>query len=231
MTVDDIDLWEINEAFAAVVLKAIRDLGLDPEKVNVNGGAMALGHPIGATGGMLIQTALDELERHDQYHRPGHHVHRRRHGHRHDHRAGLSTVDDELLEELDEGVLLLTLNRPERNNAWTHDLEDRYFERLLAAAADPEVRVIVVTGAGKAFCPGLDMDVLAKLAAEGKADRPRYPMTLRHADPEAGDLRRQRRRRRHRRDPGVRQRRPLRRRAAPSSPPPSPAAACPPSTA
>ena len=66
MTVDDIDLWEINEAFAAVVLKAIRDLGLDRDKLNVNGGAMALGHPIGGTGPMLIQTALDELERSDK---------------------------------------------------------------------------------------------------------------------------------------------------------------------
>jgi acetyl-CoA C-acetyltransferase len=65
MAIDDIDLWEINEAFAAVPLKTIRDLGLDPHKVNVNGGAIALGHPIGATGGMLIQTALDELERRD----------------------------------------------------------------------------------------------------------------------------------------------------------------------
>ncbi len=66
MTVDDIDIWEINEAFAAVVLKAIRELDLDPERVNVNGGAMALGHPIGATGGILIETALDELERADR---------------------------------------------------------------------------------------------------------------------------------------------------------------------
>ena len=65
MTIDDIDLWEINEAFAAVPLKTMRDLGLDPTKVNVNGGAIALGHPIGATGAMLIQTALDELERRD----------------------------------------------------------------------------------------------------------------------------------------------------------------------
>ncbi len=65
MTPDDIDLWEINEAFASVVLKAIHDLDLDPERVNVNGGAMALGHPIGATGAMLIGTALDELERTD----------------------------------------------------------------------------------------------------------------------------------------------------------------------
>ena len=65
MTVNDIDLWEINEAFAAIPMKAIRDLGIDPAKVNVNGGAIALGHPIGATGGILIQTALDELERRD----------------------------------------------------------------------------------------------------------------------------------------------------------------------
>jgi acetyl-CoA C-acetyltransferase len=63
MTVADLDLIEINEAFAAIPLKTIRDLGLDPERVNVNGGAIALGHPLGATGGMLIGTLLDELER------------------------------------------------------------------------------------------------------------------------------------------------------------------------
>ncbi len=66
MTINDIDLWEINEAFAAVTMKVIRDLDLDAERVNVNGGAIALGHPIGATGGMLIETALDELERTDK---------------------------------------------------------------------------------------------------------------------------------------------------------------------
>jgi acetyl-CoA C-acetyltransferase len=65
MTVGDIDLWEINEAFAAVPLKTTRDLGLDPDRVNVNGGAIALGHPIGATGAMLVGTALDELARRD----------------------------------------------------------------------------------------------------------------------------------------------------------------------
>jgi acetyl-CoA C-acetyltransferase len=65
MTAEDIDLWEINEAFAAVPLKTIRDLGLDPDRVNVNGGAIALGHPIGATGAMLIGTVLEELERRD----------------------------------------------------------------------------------------------------------------------------------------------------------------------
>jgi acetyl-CoA C-acetyltransferase len=65
LTVDDIDLWEINEAFAVVAEKFIRDLKLNRDKVNVNGGAMALGHPIGATGSLLIGTVLDELERRD----------------------------------------------------------------------------------------------------------------------------------------------------------------------
>jgi acetyl-CoA C-acetyltransferase len=65
MKAGDIDLWEINEAFAAVPLKTMRDLDLDWERVNVNGGAIALGHPIGATGAMLVGTVLDELERRD----------------------------------------------------------------------------------------------------------------------------------------------------------------------
>lgn len=63
LSVNDIDLWEVNEAFAVVTEKFIRDLGLDREKINVNGGAIALGHPIGATGAVLIGTVLDELER------------------------------------------------------------------------------------------------------------------------------------------------------------------------
>ena len=66
MTIDDIDLFEVNEAFASVVLRFLRDTGADPAKVNVNGGAMALGHPIGATGAMLIGTLVDELERQDR---------------------------------------------------------------------------------------------------------------------------------------------------------------------
>ncbi|MBV9045628.1 MAG: acetyl-CoA C-acetyltransferase [Alphaproteobacteria bacterium] len=65
LKLEDIDLFEINEAFAVVAEKFIRDLKLDRDKVNVNGGAMALGHPIGATGSMLIGTMLDELERRD----------------------------------------------------------------------------------------------------------------------------------------------------------------------
>ncbi|MBV9773201.1 MAG: acetyl-CoA C-acetyltransferase [Gemmatimonadetes bacterium] len=63
MSAADVDLWEINEAFAAVPIQVMRNLALDPERVNVNGGAIALGHPLGATGAMLLGTALDELER------------------------------------------------------------------------------------------------------------------------------------------------------------------------
>ncbi|MEZ4250787.1 MAG: acetyl-CoA C-acetyltransferase [Polyangiales bacterium] len=63
MEAKDIDLWEINEAFATVPLQTMRNLNVDPAKVNVNGGSIALGHPLGATGAILLQTAVDELER------------------------------------------------------------------------------------------------------------------------------------------------------------------------
>lgn len=63
LTTDDLDLVEINEAFAAVVLRFVKDMDLDMEKVNVNGGAIAMGHPLGATGGMILGTIIDELER------------------------------------------------------------------------------------------------------------------------------------------------------------------------
>ncbi|MEV8332122.1 acetyl-CoA C-acetyltransferase [Streptomyces niveus] len=66
LTIDDIDLVEINEAFAAVVLRYVADMGLSLDKVNVNGGAIALGHPLGATGAMILGTLVDELERQDK---------------------------------------------------------------------------------------------------------------------------------------------------------------------
>jgi acetyl-CoA C-acetyltransferase len=66
MAVGDIDLWEINEAFATVPMQTIRKLEIDPERVNVNGGSIALGHPLGATGAILLGTAVDELERADK---------------------------------------------------------------------------------------------------------------------------------------------------------------------
>src|SRR6266542_672376 len=85
---------------------------------------------------------------------------------------------DELLRRLDDGVLLLTINRPERNNAWTFALEDAYFGTLIAAANDPAVRVIVVTAAGKSFCPGLDLQLLEESAKQGTVGMyRRWPMT------------------------------------------------------
>jgi acetyl-CoA C-acetyltransferase len=65
MSVDDIDLFELNEAFASVVLRFQREMGVADDKINVNGGAIAMGHPIGATGAMILGTVLDELERRD----------------------------------------------------------------------------------------------------------------------------------------------------------------------
>ncbi|MDA8046638.1 MAG: enoyl-CoA hydratase-related protein [Actinomycetota bacterium] len=91
----------------------------------------------------------------------------------------------QVLRETDAGVLLLTLNRPERNNAWTIEMEHEYFEALAQAAADAEVRAIVVTGTGKSFCPGLDMQILAESGATGKplTDQPRRPMTFARSVP------------------------------------------------
>jgi acetyl-CoA C-acetyltransferase len=63
MSIDDIDIFEVNEAFASVVLRFIQAFEVDPAKVNVNGGAIALGHPLGATGAMILGMAIDELER------------------------------------------------------------------------------------------------------------------------------------------------------------------------
>jgi enoyl-CoA hydratase/carnithine racemase len=90
-------------------------------------------------------------------------------------------TEDVLLQELDDaGVLLLTWNRPERNNGWMMALEEAYFGALVDAANNPDVRVIVVTGAGKSFCPGLDLLALEEGARSGKplAATRRWPMTM-----------------------------------------------------
>ena len=85
-----------------------------------------------------------------------------------------------LLSDFSDGVLLLTWNRPERNNGWTIELEEAYFVALIDASKNPDVRVIVVTGAGRTFCPGLDMVALAASSSAGKAisNARRWPMTL-----------------------------------------------------
>ena len=78
----------------------------------------------------------------------------------------MDTGDVVLWEEAD-GVATLTLNRPERLNAWTGSMQTRYLELLHRAAERPSVRAVVVTGAGRGFCPGIDLDLLASVVADG----------------------------------------------------------------
>ena len=89
MTIDDIDLVEINEAFAAQVIPSAADLGIDPDKLNVNGGAIAVGHPFGMTGARITSTLLNSLAIPRQDLRPRDHVRGRRPGHGHDRGAAL----------------------------------------------------------------------------------------------------------------------------------------------
>ncbi len=78
----DIDLWEVNEAFAVVAIAFIRELGLDPQRVNVRGGAVALGHPIGSSGARILVTLLHALREQREAARLRRHLHRRRRGYR-----------------------------------------------------------------------------------------------------------------------------------------------------
>jgi enoyl-CoA hydratase/carnithine racemase len=82
--------------------------------------------------------------------------------------ATVARMSDELvLQDVQDGVAVLTLNRPDRLNAWTQALESRYFDRLDDCAANPDVRVIVVTGAGRGFCAGADMEDLQTIGSDG----------------------------------------------------------------
>lgn len=92
--------------------------------------------------------------------------------------------DDVCLYEVKDGVAVLTLNRPQRNNAWNAALGTAYFDRLAQADDDPQVRAIVVTGAGRSFCPGADFEVLTAIGDAGREaprdDRPMiFPRTIR----------------------------------------------------
>ena len=91
LKLDEIDVFEVNEAFAAQALAVVRELGLPPDRTNPNGSGISLGHPIGATGAILAVKALYELRRTGGQLRAGHHVHRRRPGHRRDLREGMSS--------------------------------------------------------------------------------------------------------------------------------------------
>ncbi len=92
MTIDDIDIVEINEAFAAQVLPSAEHLGIDMDKLNPNGGSIALGHPFGMTGARIMTTLLNGLEDSGKTHRHGEHVRRRRPRHGHDRRAAVRSA-------------------------------------------------------------------------------------------------------------------------------------------
>ena len=93
--------------------------------------------------------------------------------------SGTTTTTDLVLREVTDGVCVLTLNRPDRANAWTQALEERYFDLLAEADADPGTRAIVVTGAGRGFCPGFDMQELSALGrGEGEFREPTRPQTF-----------------------------------------------------
>ena len=158
LSVDDIDLWEINEAFAVVSEKFIRDLGLDRSKVNVNGGSIALGHPIGATGAILIGTVLDELERTGgryglvtmcaggRYGAGDHHRTVRR---------GVSETPIRLA--VAEGVATITLDRPGAGNAMDMAFMDALHVIGSMISDDNSVRSILIEANGRNFCVGGDM--------------------------------------------------------------------------
>jgi len=94
--------------------------------------------------------------------------------------AAPSVEESLVTSEIANGVAVLTWNRPERNNAWSVPMEREYYRLLRACGDDPEVRVIVVTGAGKSFCPGMDADTLSDQARTGTSTFPhrRDPVTL-----------------------------------------------------
>ena len=90
MKIDDIDLFEVNEAFASIPIAWLKATGADPARLNVNGGAIALGHPLGGSGTKLMTTLVHALKQNEQALRPADHVRRRRHGQCDDRRAALS---------------------------------------------------------------------------------------------------------------------------------------------
>ena len=178
LTVDDLDLVEINEAFAAVVLRFVKDMGLDMEKVNVNGGAIAMGHPLGATGAMILGTLIDELHRTGGRYGLATLVRRRRHGYRDGRGGDLSMAESTNTirwEQDEDGIVVLTLDDPEP--VGEHD--ERRLQRVdgrptvdRLEAENDEITGVVITSAKKTFFAGGDLNDLRRATKEhAAADR------------------------------------------------------------
>ena len=164
MSTSDIDLWELNEAFASVVLLYMKLLNIPHDKINVNGGAIAMGHPLGATGAIVLGTLLDEMERRDLSTGLCLTVHRGRHGHRHHHRTRIARIKEENMNNTiqyavdQDGIALLTIDLPGMPmNVLTPELMEDLATLTEQAASDDEVKGMVITSGKKAFIAGADI--------------------------------------------------------------------------
>ncbi len=168
MKLSDIDLFELNEAFASVVLRYQQAFDIDSSKINVNGGAIALGHPLGATGAMILGTVLDELERRKLKHRAGHAVHRRRHGHGNHHRARLigfrsikMAYKNFKVETDADGIALVTWDIPGKSmNVFDLSVIEELDKIVAETTADANVKGVVVTSGKDALSSGADLTML-----------------------------------------------------------------------
>ena len=169
LTLDDIDLFEVNEAFGGVPLMFQQEFGILDDRLNVNGGSIAIGHPLGSTGARMLTDLLCELERRAaamacrRFARP-------RHGQRHHHRAAWmsgATMSEasEVLVSRDGAIATLTINRPRAKNS----LNRAVFDGLRAQVQlrdDDTVRAVIITGAEGVFCAGADITAFDALRAE-----------------------------------------------------------------
>ena len=170
LVIFDIDLFEINEAFASVVLAWAREFDIDMERVNPNGGAIALGHPLGATGAVLLTKAVHELQRADLPDRSDHNVLRRGAGDGNDRGAGVSSSAPLVTASVMDGVGSVRLCDPDHRNALSAALSDALAAAVHAVLAE-HAGAIVLTAEPPVFCAGGSR----RAAGSGSASRAAVP--------------------------------------------------------
>ena len=181
MKISDIDLFELNEAFAAVVLRYMQAFEIDHSKINVAGGAIAMGHPLGATGAMIFSTVLDELERRDLNTALVTLVHRRRHGHGNHYRARLRIRETDMtytnftVETDSDGIALVTWDMPDKSmNVFTEEVMDELDAIVDQVVADDAIKGAVLTSGKKdSFSGGADITMLKRMYRTGGSARRR----------------------------------------------------------